>query len=79
MLKLPLVVLSNVLFIVDQACESMDSIPVEENITHSAMSELYLKGLSPVIVTDAMKDWPERKDINIGYLTEVRIIAGINS
>ncbi|XP_064612173.1 uncharacterized protein LOC135476171 [Liolophura sinensis] len=53
------------------ACESMNSIPVEENITHSVMSELYLKGLSPVIVTDAMKDWPERKNMNIGYLTEL--------
>ena len=50
----------------------MTKIARMDNMSHSVMSESYLKQYTPVIVTDAMENWKAMEKFNIKFLDEVR-------
>ena len=45
--------------------------PQIHNVSHSLVSENYLKQDKPFVVTDAMVDWPARSKFNIHFLSQV--------
>lgn len=44
---------------------------------HTAMAEDYLKRDIPVIVTDAMNNWPAKEKFNVQFLAEVCITVSV--
>ncbi|CAH1800506.1 unnamed protein product [Owenia fusiformis] len=54
-----------------ELCETTTSLTREENISQVEMTENFLKRDIPLIVTDAMSDWPARENFSLKYLHEL--------
>ncbi len=56
-------------------CETLEEIHRIANVSHSVISEDYLKRDIPVIVTDGLDNWPAMDKFNIHFLNEVTHIS----
>ena len=54
-----------------QLCEDLEKITELNNVNHTDFIENYLDLDIPVIVTDAMEDWPAREKFNIPFMYQV--------
>ena len=54
-----------------QTCENLTLISRVSNLSPAGMTEDYLKPEIPVIVTDAMTDWPAVLKFSVTFLDEV--------
>ena len=52
-------------------CQNLNTIQRKSNVSQSEMAEDYLKGDIPVIITDAMMDWPAAQSFTIQQLYDL--------
>ena len=54
-----------------QACELIGTIERVANVSHSVISDVYIKRDVPVVVTDATDSWPARRLFSLEFLHKV--------
>lgn len=68
-----ILILLSAVFVWFQLCDNLSGIPRKSNLSQTVMAEDFLKRDIPVIVTDAMDDWPARELFTVDFIHQVCI------